>query len=85
MSDNEIAYTLYNRKESDLSCFSLTELEQQITRLPVKDIRILREKKTSLTREIHQIKQGTPLWKLFILLSLIFIALEVALIRFLKK
>jgi hypothetical protein len=75
----------YNRKESDLSCYSVKELEQQITRLPVKDIRILREKKSSLTREINQIKQGTPLWKLFIILSLIFIALEIALIRFLKK
>lgn len=74
----------FNRKESDLSCFNTSELEQQIKRLPVKDIRILKEKKSSLTREIHQIKQGTPLWKLFIFLALLFIAFEIALIRLLK-
>ena len=74
----------FNRKESDLNCFSVAELEQQINRLPVKDIHILREKKSSLVREIHQIKQGTPLWKWFILLALLFIACEIALIRLLK-
>jgi len=74
----------FNRKESDLSCFSMPELQQQLDRLPVKDIRILREQKTSLTREINQIKQGTQLWKLFIILALIFIACEIALIRLVK-
>ena len=75
----------FNRKESDLSCFTISELEQQVNRLPVKDIRIIKEKKSSLAREIHQIKQGTPLWKLFIILALLFIACEIALIRLLKQ
>ncbi len=74
----------FNRKESDLSFFSTTELEQQINRMSFKDMRILKEKKTSLVREIHQLNQGTPLWKLFIVLALLFIACEIALIRFLK-
>jgi hypothetical protein len=74
----------FNRKESDLSCFSINDLEKQIGRLKVNDIRILKEKKSSLTREIHDIKQGTPLWKFFILLALVFIACEIALIRLLK-
>jgi hypothetical protein len=74
----------FNRKESDLACFTMSELEEQINRLPAMDIRILKEKKTSLTREIHEIKQGTQLWKLFILMALIFIACEIALIRFFK-
>jgi hypothetical protein len=74
----------FNRKESDLSCFSTADLEQQINRIPGTDIRILKNKKSSLTREINQIRQGTPLWKLFILLTLVFIACEIALIRFFK-
>lgn len=74
----------FNRKESDLSCFSLPELEQQILRMPVKDIRIFKEKKSSLTREINQLQQGTPLWKLFLILALFFIACEIALIRLLR-
>jgi hypothetical protein len=74
----------FNRKESDMSCFSMSELEQQISRMSAKDIRILKDKKSSLKREIHQIRQGTPLWKLFIIFALLLIACEIALIRFLK-
>jgi hypothetical protein len=74
----------FSRRESDPGCFTTADLEQQISRLPAKDMRILKEKKSSLTREIHQIKQGTPLWKFFIILALLFIACEIALIRLLK-
>ncbi len=74
----------FNRKESDLTCLSPSALDEQIKRLPVKDIRIIKEKRTSIIREIHQIKQGTPLWKLFIILALLFLASEIALIRLVK-
>jgi len=74
----------FNRRESDMACFSLRDLEQQIGRLPAKEVHILKEKKNSLTREIHQLRQGTPLWKLFIAFALLFIALEIALIRLMK-
>jgi len=50
----------------------------------VKDIRILKEKKTPLTREIRQIRQGTQLWQLFVALALVFIACEIALVRFFR-
>jgi hypothetical protein len=74
----------FNRRESDLGCFTIAELQQQIDRLPVKDIRILKGRKSSLAPEISQIKQGTPLWKLFLILALVFIAFEIALIRLMK-
>jgi hypothetical protein len=74
-----------NRKESDLTCFSASQLEEQIKRLSVKDIRIIKDGKTSIAREIRQIKQGTPLWKLCIILTLLFLAAEIALIRLLKQ
>ena len=74
----------YNRRESDLSCFTTSELDAQIKRLPNKDIRIIKEKRSSITHEIHQIKQGNPLWKWFIIAALTFLAVEIALIRFLK-
>jgi len=74
----------YDRKESDLTCQTTTELEQQIDRMPRHDFHILKDRKTSLTREIHELKRGTPLWKLFVVLSLLFIATEIALIRFIK-
>ena len=74
----------YNRTESAMACFTQSELSDQIKRFGKTDIRIISGKKTSLTRQIHQFNQGTPLWKLFIILTLIFIAAEIALIRFFK-
>ena len=74
----------FSRKESEMSCFTTVELNEQIKRLNASDIRIISEKKSSLSRQIHQYNQGTPLWKFFIILVLIFIATEIALIRFYK-
>ena len=74
----------YNRKESDLTCFTRDELEKQIGRLHLKDIHILKDSKRTLTREIQDFRQGTQLWRWFILLALFFIACEIALIRLFK-
>jgi hypothetical protein len=85
--ENQIAGLAFNfnRRESDLTCSNISELDEQIKRLPVRDIRIIRETKHSIASEIHQIKQGRPLWKLFIIFALIFLAAEIALLRFLKQ
>jgi hypothetical protein len=74
----------FNRLESDLNCYTIDDLNNQIKRFPGQDIRIVSGKKNTLTRQIHQFNQGTPLWKLFIILTLLFIATEIALIRFFK-
>jgi hypothetical protein len=74
----------FNRKESDMSCFTPAELDAQIKRFKTKEFRILKEKKSSLTHEINQIRQGKPLWKFFILAALLFLAAEIALVRLLK-
>jgi hypothetical protein len=75
----------YDRKESDLDCYSPREIENQVSRLHAGDIHIIQGKKSSLVTEIRQIRQGTPLWKAFIALALLFLAAEIALIRFLKQ
>ncbi|MEI7662063.1 MAG: BatA domain-containing protein [Bacteroidota bacterium] len=74
----------YNRKESDLDCFTASELEDQVKRLSSRDIHIIKGKKSSIVSEIKQIRQGTPLWKLFIILALVFLGVEAILIRLLK-
>ncbi len=75
----------FDRRESDLQCFTVAELEQQIGRLKARDIRILKDTKRPLSADIRQIRQGTPLWKWFILLTLLFIAAEIALIRLVRS
>ncbi|HPS62999.1 MAG TPA: hypothetical protein PLK82_08055, partial [Bacteroidales bacterium] len=74
----------FDRRESDLKCYSVSELDRQVSRMNLKDIHILKEKKRPLSAEIREIRQGTPLWKWFILLVLFFLACEIALIRLLK-
>lgn len=74
----------YNRIESDLKCLSPDELEKDLNRARIKYFAVFQDKKTPLTQQIHEMNQGTPLWKWFILLTLLFIAGEIVLVRILK-
>jgi len=75
----------YNRMESDLTCYSVSDLQKDLKRSGLKYFFLFQGKKVPLTKEILEINQGTPLWKLFIVLSLLFIGLEIFLIRILKE
>lgn len=75
----------YDRKESDLSCYSADELRKILERSRLKYYALLAKKKEPLTKQIHEMTQGTPLWKIFIILTLFFIALEIFFIRLLKE
>ncbi len=79
-----LAYN-YNRLESDLACYTARELENEIKRLPFASATILKEKSSTLTRQIRQLNQGTPLWKIFIVLALLFLATEILMIRTMKN
>jgi len=72
-----------DRRESELACFSPGELKDMAGRLAPVSINVINERKHTLTQEIKMIKQGTPLWKIFIVISLLFILAEILLIRFL--
>jgi hypothetical protein len=70
----------YDRKESDLSLTPMEELTQH-KNLKIWDV----SDETDFTQLIESTQQGKPLWKWCIILSLIFIGLEIALIRFWKN
>jgi hypothetical protein len=74
----------YNRIESDLKCLSADELEKDLNRARIKYFAVFQSKKTPLTQQIHEMNQGTLLWKWFILLTLLFITGEIILVRLLK-
>jgi len=74
----------YNRKESDLRCLTESEIKSQLSRNFSGNIHLLSEKKSSLAIQIQKLNQGTPLWKLFIILTLVFLASEIILIRMIK-
>ncbi|WP_017257793.1 BatA domain-containing protein [Pedobacter arcticus] len=71
-----------SRAESDLSFYSQTELESKF-QIPAKSIISSKEKITD--QQIKEVNLGTSLWKLCLILTLIFLAAEILLIRFYKK
>lgn len=68
----------YNRKESDLS-YAIDELNSS---LEAKNIQVLEEGKRSLKDRITEANYGIRLWKLCIILALLFLAIEVLLLRY---
>lgn len=75
----------YNRAESDLSHFTVDEINTQLADYGLKNFSVLKPAQNqSLTRTIEQINSGRQLWKLFILLALGFLLAEVLLLRLWK-
>ncbi|MCX6256715.1 MAG: BatA domain-containing protein [Bacteroidia bacterium] len=75
----------YNRSESDLACYDSNELKEIIAKNDLKNFNIIDAKDQLLTNAIQQTRQGKQLWKIFIILSLIFIGCEIAILRLWKK
>jgi hypothetical protein len=74
----------YDRRESDLHCYSGEEVNAMLTRSGVKYFAVLKGKKISLAKQIRDINQGTPLWKFFVFGILAFLLAEIILIRLWK-
>ncbi len=75
----------YDRKESELKFYSIDELNDQIKEKGLKKINVLDLKNKPVTKVLEELNQGIRLWKLFVILALLFLAAEVALLRFLKS
>ena len=83
-NDSLIAVLSFNEagSESDMSFAS----DEQIKELfPKQKIEILNTDPGSLTNAVKSINQGTSLWKVCLILALVFFAAEILLIRFYKK
>jgi hypothetical protein len=75
----------YNRKESEMKFYTIDELNNLIKEKELKKFSVLDLKNKPLTKALEEMSQGIRLWKLFILLVLLFLAAEVVLLRFLKS
>lgn len=73
-----------NRKESELRCFKRSELMDQCKKIKNIDIHIITNKSHTLSQELLTLKKGLPLWKWFLLSSLLFLLAEIVLIRFFR-
>ncbi|MGZ3933026.1 MAG: hypothetical protein ACXVP0_17430, partial [Bacteroidia bacterium] len=74
----------YNRLESDLSFYKANELENLIQEKRLSSFKTLIAGEKQITENVADISGNARLWKLFIFLTLLFIAAEIALIKFLK-
>jgi hypothetical protein len=75
----------YDRHESDMTCYLPDQLMKGLKESGIRNYSVMLAKNKPITRQIHEMSQGTPLWKLFIVLTLFFIAAEIAIIRLVKE
>lgn len=74
----------YPRSESDLSSYSKSELEDVVKNLSGKAISIYDGNDARLSRTIEKSSKGTELWKICLILALVFLLFESVLLRFWK-
>lgn len=74
----------YDRKESVLGCYTAAELQEMCGKNGLKNFTVLESSAKPLADVISEMSQGIKLWKIFIILALVFLAGEVLLLRFKK-
>ncbi len=75
----------FNRKESDLIYWDINEIKTLISSKNLKNFKFLEfENIKEFATVLKNISQGKQIWKIFILLSLLFFAIEILLIRIWK-
>ncbi|RLD62472.1 MAG: hypothetical protein DRJ01_06120 [Bacteroidetes bacterium] len=80
---NSISFN-YSREESDLEYYSKEELNNLLKKYNLENFSILESQNKFFTHNLIQINNGKQLWKIFIIIALIFLAIETLLLRFLK-
>jgi hypothetical protein len=74
----------YSRKESDLNCYSPDELTKTIGEYGWRSVNLVSDTQSDISKQIRLGAEGKKLWKLFIILTLVFIGIETLLLRLLK-
>lgn len=74
----------YNRLESGLEFYNADEIENNLSENKLISFKSLVATEKPITASVQEISGNVKLWKLFIIFTLVFIAIEIALIRFLR-
>ena len=67
-----------------MNFYSVANLKDNIDALNLKNISILSTNETTMTNAIKETNSGDKLWKLFIILALVLLLIEVIVIRLFK-
>jgi len=74
----------YDRKESDLNYFNADELKTMFDKAGLHNFDIIAAKNKDMTTMIKELSEGVRLWKFFVILALVFLGIEVLLLRMFK-
>lgn len=74
----------YNRAESDPSLLTREEITSILSKDRIRYFALLKDNKSPVSKQVKELRQGQPLWKLFLLIALFFIATEIAIIRLIR-
>lgn len=74
----------FNRKESDMRFYDKENLQKQIDELNIKNFTVINANESNLTSTLKETSDGKKLWKLFLILALLFLLCEILIIRLIK-
>ena len=74
----------YDRKESDMRFFNEDELKAWSDSLGLKNLTVLKSEESSIAQSLKETNNGNKLWKLFLILALLFLLGEILIIRFFR-
>jgi len=74
----------YDRSESNLTCYSVDELNNQIESLQLKNASVIENTDQNFAEIFDDLQHGKQLWKWFIVLALLMVLSEAAIVRFWK-
>lgn len=80
---NGLAFN-FNRKESDMRFYSNEDLQKHIDEQNITNVTILNPLENNLTTSLKEATDGKKLWKLFLVLALLFLLSEIIIIRIFK-
>ena len=79
----DIAFN-FDRKESDMNFVNQEELQKQIDENGLKNMSIIMPNEKILANALQEANDGKKLWKLFLILAMVFLAAEILIIRLFK-
>ncbi len=74
----------YDRRESDMNFYNREQLQKQIDETGLRNVHIIEPDEKKLTATLQEVNDGKKLWKLFLILALVFLAAEILIIRLFK-
>ena len=88
ITDNKISLGAasfnYDRMESTMEYFSEEEIQKTMAKISEKKFNIFSANDEFIEETLSDFTKGSKYWKYFLILALLFIAIEILLIRFVK-